>query len=281
MRTIDAVKITETVSRLCQEANFFLPEDVVSGLEQAITIEASPLGKDVLGRILENARIAREKKLPICQDCGLTMVYIELGQEISVVNGDLSESVQEGVRQGYKKGYLRSSMVNKPFTDRINTGDNTPAVIHIDIVPGNKLKITVMPKGAGSENMSRLFMLNPSSGRPGIADAVVKAVDEAGSNPCPPVIVGVGIGGSTEKAMDIAKRALLRKLGDRNPDPDTAQLEAEILARINELGIGPQGFGGRVTAMAVNIETFPAHIGSVPVAVNIQCHALRRQEAVI
>ena len=281
MRTVDAVKITETVSRLCQEANFFLPEDVVAGLKQAIAIEVSPLGKDVLGRILENARIAREKKLPICQDCGLTMVYIELGQEVSVVNGDLSESVQEGVRQGYKKGYLRSSMVNKPFTDRINTGDNTPAVIHVDIVPGDKLKITVMPKGAGSENMSRLFMLNPSGGRQGITDAVVRAVDEAGSNPCPPVIVGVGIGGSTEKAMDIAKRALLRKLGERNPDPDTAQLEAEILARINDLGIGPQGFGGRVTAIAVNIETFPAHIGSVPVAVNIQCHALRRQEAVI
>ena len=281
MRTIDAVKITETVSRLCQEANFFLPEDVVAGLKEAITMEASPLGKDVLGRILENARIAREKKLPICQDCGLTMIYIELGQEVSVVNGDLSESVQEGVRQGYKKGYLRSSMVNKPFTDRINTGDNTPAVIHMDIVPGDKIKITVMPKGAGSENMSRLFMLNPSSGRQGITDAVVRAVDEAGSNPCPPVIVGVGIGGSTEKAMDIAKRALLRKLGEINPDPDTAQLEAEILARINDLGIGPQGFGGRVTAMAVNIETFPAHIGSVPVGVNIQCHALRRQEAVI
>jgi fumarate hydratase subunit alpha len=281
LRTVDAIKITETVSRLCQEANFFLPEDVVAGLKQAITMEASPLGKDVLGRILENARIAREKKLPICQDCGLTMVYIELGQEVSVINGDLSESVQEGVRQGYKKGYLRSSMVNKPFTDRINTGDNTPAVIHMDIVPGDKIKITVMPKGAGSENMSRLFMLNPSSGRQGITDAVVRAVDEAGSNPCPPVIVGVGIGGSTEKAMDIAKRALLRKLGEINPDPDTAQLEAEILARINDLGIGPQGFGGRVTAMAVNIETFPAHIGSVPVAVNIQCHALRRQEAVI
>ncbi len=281
MRDIQAEDITATVARLCQEANYYLPQDLLDALERASLAEESDLGKQVLGQIVENARLAAAEQVPICQDTGISMVYVELGQEVHVTGGDLYAAIQQGVRGGYEQGYLRKSMVERPFSGRENTGDNTPAVIHMEIVPGDRLKITVVPKGAGSENMSRLFMLTPSAGRQGIIDAVVRAVDEAGSNPCPPLIVGVGIGGSAEKAMDIAKRALLRPVGQPNADPETAQLEAEILHVVNKLGIGPQGFGGRITALAVHVETFPAHIGGMPLAVNFGCHALRHKEAVI
>jgi fumarate hydratase subunit alpha len=281
LRTIEASQITETIARLSQEANFSLPEDVREALEKALQAEESPTGKDVLRQILDNARLAEEKRLPICQDCGVSLVFLEVGQELRITGGDLNEAVQAGVRLGYKEGYLRKSIVVKPFSERVNTQDNTPAIVHINIVPGDKLKVTVMPKGAGSENMSRLFMLTPSSGRQGIIEAVVKAVEEAGSNACPPVTLGIGIGGNAEKAIEMSKASLLRKVGQSSLDPETKQLETDILDEINKLGIGPQGFGGNITALAVHIETFPAHIGSLPVAVNIQCHALRRQEAII
>ncbi len=281
MRTIDAQEVTKAVSRLCQEANFFLPDDVLSILQQMRQAEESPLGQQTLDQILDNARLAQKEELAICQDCGVAVIYLEVGQDAHITGGDLYEAVNEGVRQGYDKGYLRKSMVNQPFSARINTKDNTPAVIHTDIVPGEQLKIIVMPKGGGSENMSRLFMLTPSRGRQGIIDSVVQAVDEAGSNPCPPVIVGVGIGGTAEKAMGLAKKSLLRQIGESNPDPEVAEVEKELLQRINSLGIGPQGFGGRTTALGVHVETFPAHIASMPMAVSIQCHAARHKEVVL
>ncbi len=281
MRSIDVKKVTKAVSQLCQESNFFLPDDVLNVLKKARKTEESPLGKQTLEQILDNAKLAQEEEIAICQDCGVAVVYLEVGQDVHITGGDLYEAVNEGVRQGYTKGYLRKSMANQPFSARVNTKDNTPAVIHTDIVPGNELKIIVMPKGAGSENMSRLFMLTPAQGRQGIIDSVVQAVDEAGSNPCPPVIVGVGIGGTAEKAMALAKKSLLRKVGNPNPDTEVAELEKEILQRVNSLGIGPQGFGGRTTALAVHIETFPAHIGSMPMAVNLQCHVARHKEAIL
>ncbi len=278
MRNIEAKKITEAVARLSQEANFFLPDDVLKVLEQAKKTEESPLGKETLDQILDNARLAREEQMAICQDCGVAVIFLEIGQEAHITGGDLYEAINEGVRQGYAKGYLRKSMVHQPFSARVNTKDNTPAVIHADIVPGDKLKITIMPKGGGSENMSRLFMLTPARGRQGIIDSVIQAVDEAGSNPCPPIIVGVGIGGTAEKAMALAKKALLREVGQHNPEAEVATLEKELLQRVNALGIGPQGYGGGTTALAVNVETFPAHIASMPLAVNLQCHAARHKE---
>jgi fumarate hydratase subunit alpha len=281
LREISADLVTETVSRLCQEANYSLPEDVHDALKQALEDEKSPIGKQTLEQILENARLAKAEQLAICQDCGATVVYLDVGQDAHVTGGDLYAAVNSGVRQGYDKGYLRKSMVNQPFSSRVNTRDNTPAVIHTEIVPGDKLKITIVPKGGGSENMSRLFMLTPSKGRQGIIDSVVKAVEEAGSNPCPPIIVGVGIGGTAERAMELAKKSLLRKVGRHNPDPEVADLEKEIFQRVNALGIGPQGYGGTMTALGVNIETFPAHIASMPLAVNLQCHAARHKEAVL
>ncbi len=281
MRNIDAQEVTKTVSRLCQEANFFLPDDVLNALKQALKTEESPLGKQTLDQILDNDKLAKEEEMAICQDCGTAVVYLEVGQDAHITGGDLYEAVNEGVRQGYNKGYLRKSMARQPFSARVNTKDNTPAVIHTDIVPGDKLKIIVMPKGGGSENMTRLFMLTPAQGRQGIIDAVVKAVDEAGSNPCPPVIVGVGIGGTAEKAMALAKKSLLRRVGEANPDTEVAEVEKELLKRINSLGIGPQGFGGRTTALAVHIEVFPVHIASLPLAVNLQCHAARHKEAIL
>ena len=281
MRDIDAQEITKTVSRLCKEANFFLPEDVLDALKKARKTEESPIGQQTLDQILDNAKLAKDEEIAICQDCGATVVYLEVGQDAHITGGDLYEAINEGVRQGYDEGYLRKSMVKQPFSARINTKDNTPAVIHTDIVLGDKLKITVVPKGGGSENMSRLLMLTPARGRQGIIDSVVQAVDEAGSNPCPPIIVGVGIGGTAEKAMALAKKALLRKVGEASPDPEVAEVEKEILERVNSLGIGPQGFGGRNTALGVNIEVFPAHIASMPLAINMQCHAARHKEAVL
>jgi len=281
MREIQASDVTHTVDSLCQEANFFLPEDVLLALRQARATEESPLGQQALEQILENAEIAQRERIPLCQDCGSVVVFLELGQDAHIVGGDLYTAVQEGVRQGYHKGYLRKSMVYQPFSARVNTGDNTPAIIHTDIVSGDKVKIVVMPKGSGSENMTRSGMLLPTHGRQEVIDFVVTAVDEAGSNPCPPVIVGVGIGGTAEKSLLLAKKALLRQVGKPNPDAEVAELEREILRRVNNLGIGPQGFGGRVTALAVHIEVFPTHIASLPVAVNLQCHSARHKEAIL
>lgn len=281
MREIQASDIVHTISRLCQEANFFLPEDVLASIRQAREREESPLGCDVLDKILENAEIAARERIPLCQDCGAAVVFLEPGQDIHIAGGDLYMAVNEGVRQGYVKGYLRKSMVHRPFSARTNSGDNTPAIIHTDIVPGDKLKITVMPKGGGSENMTRFIALTPTSGRQEIVDFVVNAVDKAGSNPCPPVIVGVGIGGTPEQTLLLAKKALLRKVGKPNQDAEAAELEQEILHKVNMLGIGPMGYGGRVTALAVHVEAFPAHIASLPVAVNLQCHSARHMEATL
>ncbi len=281
MRDIKAQEITKTVSRLFQEANLFLASDVVASLKQAREAEESPTGCEVLDRILENAEISAREKIPLCQDTGTAVVLLELGQEVHITGGDLYTAVNEGVRQGYDKGYLRKSMVRQPYSARVNTRDNTPAIIHTDIVPGDKLKITAMPKGGGAENMTCLAMLSPSAGRQGVIDFVVNAVDKAGSNPCPPVIVGVGIGGTAEKTLMLAKRALLRKVGEPNPDAEFAELEKEILQRVNNLGIGPQGFGGRTTALAVHAEVLPCHIASMPVAVNLQCHSSRHKEAIL
>lgn len=281
MREISSEQIKEEISRLCREANYSLPEDVLAALNQALVAEQSPTGKQTLQQIIENAKLASTEQLAICQDCGVAVVYLEIGQDLHISGGSLYEAVNEGVRHGYESGYLRTSMVNHPFDARKNTGDNTPAVIHTDIVPGDKLKITVMPKGGGSENMSRLFMLTPSAGRRGIVESVVQAVEEAGSNPCPPVIVGVGIGGTAEKAMDLSKRSLLRKIGEPNPDPEAAELEQELFTQINSLGIGPQGYGGTVTALAVHVNIFPAHIASLPLAVSLQCHAARQKESIL
>jgi fumarate hydratase subunit alpha len=281
LREIDVKKVTETVSRLSQEANFFLPEDVLDALKKARKTEESEIGQQTLDQILENAELAKKEQIAMCQDCGAAVIYLEIGQDAHFIGGDLYQAVNAGVKDGYEKGYLRKSMVKQPFSARINTKDNTPAIIHTDIVPGDKLKITIATKGGGSENVSRLVMLTPAAGRKGIVEAVVKAVDDAGSNPCPPIIVGVGIGGTAEKAMELAKKALLRKVGEPSPDAEVAELERDLLKRVNELGIGPQGFGGRNTALAVHIETFPAHIASMPLAINMQCHAARHKEAIL
>jgi fumarate hydratase subunit alpha len=279
MREVNVKVITEKVRELCMEANTDLGEDVIQVFDRAMEKEDSPLGIEILKELKENARIAREEKVPICQDTGFAVVFIELGQEIHLVGGNLNEAIHEGVRQGYQNGYLRKSLCH-PFT-RKNTGDNTPAIIHTEIVPGEKMKITVAPKGGGSENMSRVVMLTPSDGIEGIKRFVVQRVKESGSNPCPPTIIGVGIGGTFEQAALLAKKSLLRPLGSKNPDPDLDKLESEILTEINKLGIGPQGLGGRTTSLAVHVLMMPCHIASLPLAVNIQCHAQRHKEAVI
>jgi fumarate hydratase subunit alpha len=281
MRKIQAKTVTEVVSRLFRQANFELGDDVLDALKRARRDEASPRGREVIDEILKNARVATDETLPLCQDSGMAVVFLELGQEVSVVGGDLYDAIDEGVRRAYNEGYLRKSVVRQPFSARANTGDNTPAVIHTDIVPGDRLKITVMPKGAGAENFTRLAMLLPGSGHEGIIDFVVGTVEEAWSNPCPPVIVGVGIGGTAEKALLLAKRALLRGVGEPSPDAETADLERGILTRVNALGIGPMGYGGTVTALAVHAEVFPTHIASLPVAVNLQCHSARHRQATI
>lgn len=281
MREIGYEEIADAVARLSVEANYYLGEDLLAALRRAKEEEESPLGREILEQILENARVAAEERMPLCQDTGMTVVYLELGQEVHLVGGDLTEAVNEGVRRGYKEGYLRNSVVDRPFSARMNTKDNTPAVIHTEIVPGDKLKITVLPKGGGSENMSYLKMLSPAAGRQGVIDFVVESVDKSGANPCPPTIVGVGVGGTADKAMDLAKRALLREVGVPSPDPEAAELERDILEAVNGLGIGPQGFGGRVTALAVHVETFPCHIASLPVAVNLQCHSARHKSALL
>jgi fumarate hydratase subunit alpha len=281
MKEIQAGAVTQTVARLCQEANFFLGKDVLAALKRAREHEVSEVAQQVLDQILENADIAAAERIPLCQDCGAVVIFLDVGQDVHVMGGDLYGAIAEGVRVGYDKGYLRKSMVKQPFSARINTRDNTPPIIHTRIVPGEQLKITVAPKGGGSENMSRFTVLKPAQGRQGVIDFVVNAVDEAGGNPCPPVIVGVGIGGTAEKAMALAKMSLLREVGKSSPDSEVAELEAEILKRVNALGIGPLGFGGRTTALAVYIETFPSHIASLPVAVNLQCHSARHKEEML
>jgi fumarate hydratase subunit alpha len=281
MREINVEEITKTVEKLAIESNYYLPQDVKKALEEAVDDEESPLAKEILEDILKNGEIARTNNVPICQDTGLAVIFLELGQNVRLVGGDLNEAIDEGVRRGYKNGYLRKSAVNDPFLVRKNTGDNTPAIIHTKIVPGDKVKLILAPKGGGSENMSALAMLKPSDGVNGIKKFVLDTVDKAGSNPCPPIIVGIGIGGTIEKTTLIAKQSLLRTVGEHNSNPEVAKLEEELLVEINKLGIGPQGFGGRTTALAVNIETFPAHIASMPVAINIQCHVARHKEAII
>jgi fumarate hydratase subunit alpha len=265
---------------MCKEANYFLGQDVIAALEKGLHEEVSPAGKEVFKQLLENARIAAEEEIPICQDTGFAVIFVELGQDVHLTGGDFNEAIQEGVRRGYTEGYLRKSIVKDPL-ERVNSNDNTPAVIHIDIVPGDKIKLVFVPKGGGSENMSAVKMLTPSQGVGGLVDFVVDTVSLAGANPCPPLVVGVGFGGTFEKVALLAKKALLRPLGQPNANPFYADLEKEILKRINQTGIGPQGFGGRITAMAVHIEVFPCHIATMPAAVNINCHACRHVERVI
>ena len=281
MREIKAKDVTKAVAQLCQRANFELGEDVLSALKKARQNEESPLGKDILPQLIENAQIAKEERLPLCQDCGTAIVFLEIGQNAHINGGDLYTAVAEGVRLGYTQGYLRKSIVRRPLSDRIDTGDNTPPVVHTEIVPGDKLKIMLMPKGGGAENMSILTMLKPGAGRQGIIERVVKAVDTAGGNSCPPLVIGLGIGGTAEKAMLEAKRALLRPVGSPNPDPEVARLEREVLAGVNALGIGPLGLGGTTTDLAVHAEVMPTHTASLPLAVNLQCHSVRHKEVVL
>ncbi len=279
MREITVDQITETVARLFQDATHNLPEDVVAALRRAESNEESPLAKQVLAEILENADLARRETLPLCQDTGTAVVFAEVGQDVHVVGGGLVDAINAGVAKGYTEGYLRKSMAAKPFSARTNTQDNTPAVLHTEIVPGERLKLTVMPKGGGCENMSRLAMLLPGAGKEGITNVVLRAVEESGGNPCPPVIVGVGVGGTAEYAMSLAKKSLTREVGKHNPDQETAEFEKELLEKVNALGVGPQAVGGRNTALAVHIETYPTHITSLPVAINLQCHSARLKSA--
>ena len=279
MREIQAERITEVVKRLCISANNHLPEDVKHCIEKSYEMEKWPQAREILERIMENYQIADREDCPVCQDTGVACVFIKMGQEVHV-QGDLNEAIHEGVRQGYAQGYLRKSVVRDPL-DRVNTGDNTPAMIYFDIVPGDIFEITVAPKGFGSENMSQIKMLKPSDGLQGVKDFVVKVVEEAGPNPCPPIVVGVGVGGTFDKAAYLAKKALMRHAGEPNPAPFYAELEKELLEKINALGIGPQGFGGKTTALAVHIEQCPTHIAGLPVAVNINCHVTRHQTEVL
>ena len=279
MREINAQQITEVVRRLCIDANRHLPQDMKNRIEACRAQEGWAQAGEILDRIIENYHIADGSDRPICQDTGVACVFLKVGQEVHI-NGDIAEAVNEGVRQGYDQGYLRKSVVRDPL-DRVNTGDNTPAMLYYEIVPGDKLEITVAPKGFGSENMSQIKMLKPSDGLQGVKNFILKAVEDAGPNPCPPIVVGVGVGGTFDKAAYLSKRALLRSVEERNADPFYAELEEELLAAINALGIGPQGFGGRTTALAVNIETLPTHIAGLPVAVNINCHVTRHKTEVL
>ena len=279
MREIKAIVITEVIKKLCIEANYYLPQDIKECISQCYQQEDWPQAREILGQIIENYRIADKQNQPICQDTGMACVFLKIGQDVHIT-GDIHEAVNEGVRQGYSEGYLRKSVVRDPL-DRVNTCDNTPAVIYYELVPGNKVEITVAPKGFGSENMSQIKMLRPSDGLQGVKEFVLKVVRDAGPNPCPPMVVGVGIGGTFDKAAYLAKKALIRSTLKPNEDPFYAKLEQELLAEINALGIGPQGLGGRTTALAVNIEQFPTHIAGLPVAVNINCHVTRHKTEVI
>lgn len=279
MREIYSRQITEVVRRLCMDANCKLPRDMKNRIGDCRKSETWPQAQEILDRIIENFTLAETGNLPVCQDTGMACVFMKIGQEVHI-QGDLTDAVNEGVREGYRDGYLRKSVVRDPL-NRVNTGDNTPAILYTELVPGEQIEITVTPKGFGSENMSAIKMLKPSDGLQGVKDFVVKTVEEAGPNPCPPVVVGVGIGGTFDKAAYLAKKALLRPVDEPNSDPFYAALEAELLEQINCLGIGPQGFGGKTTALAVNIETFPTHIAGLPVAVNINCHVTRHKTEVL
>jgi len=278
MKEINVSEITKTIKHLCIDANYYLSDDIRNQLKKAREKETWDIAKGILDKILINADIAKNEKMPMCQDTGMTCVFIELGQEVHIVGGSLEDAINSGVAQGYEEGFLRKSVVSDAIK-RVNTKDNTPAVIYYDIVPGDKLKITVAPKGFGSENMSQIKMLKPSDGLEGVVEFILKVVKEAGPNPCPPIVVGVGIGGTFDKAANLAKRAAVRPTEQSNSNPFYAELEKELTEKINKLGIGPQGFGGRTTALAVNIETYPTHIAGLPVAVNINCHAARHAEA--
>ncbi len=280
MREIDVHEITKLVSKLCIDACYYMTPDIHAKLTAQRIIEKSPLGKDILGTLLENSEIARSQQKPLCQDTGMTVVFVKLGQDVHITGGLLEDAINAGVREGYEKGYLRKSVVNDPIF-RENTKDNTPAVIHYNIVPGDKIEIEVSPKGFGSENKSQLKMLTPSQGVEGVKDFVVQVVSEAGANPCPPIIVGVGIGGTMEKCAYYAKEALLRPVGEHNSAPHLREIEEELLERINKLGIGPAGFGGVTTALAVNVVAGATHIAGLPVAVNIGCHATRHAHGII
>lgn len=277
MKEIHVSEITNSVKKLCIDANYYLSSDIRDRLKEAYEKETWAIAKDILDKIIVNADIAQNEKMPMCQDTGMTCVFVEMGQDVHIVGGNLQDAINEGVRQGYDEGYLRKSVVKDPI-DRVNTKDNTPAVIYFDIVTGDKLKITVAPKGFGSENMSQLKMLKPSDGLEGVKNFVLKVVKEAGPNACPPIVVGIGIGGTFDRSATLAKKALIRPTGERNANPFYAELEKELMEKINAIGIGPQGFGGKTTALAVNIETYATHIAGLPVAVNINCHATRHAE---
>jgi fumarate hydratase subunit alpha len=279
MREVDYNQIVDTVSRLCMEANYFLGDDVVKAFNDALKTEESETAKNILNQLLKNAEIARTEKIPICQDCGFAVIFLELGEDVHV-KGNIIKAINEGVSKGYTEGYLRKSIVSDPVKGN-NTGDNTPAIVHTLIVPGDKVKITVAPKGGGSENMSEVKMMKPADGIEGVKNFVIDRVRRSSSNPCPPTVIGVGIGGTFEYVAFLAKKALLRDIGQRHPDPFYADVERELFQRINDLGIGPMGLGGRTTALDVFIEVHPRHIASFPVAVNTNCHAARHKTAVL
>lgn len=281
MREINVSEVTKTVSKLCMDSCYYLPEELLAKFKSAVAEEESPLGREILGTIIENAELAKRKAVPICQDTGLTVVFMEIGQDVHFVGGDLYTAIHAGVADGYVNGYLRKSSVDDPLFVRKNTNDNTPAIIHTTIVPGDKVKVIVCPKGCGSENMGAMKMLKPADGVEGVIKFVVDTVRSAGPNPCPPVTVGVGIGGNMEKAALLAKYSLTRKVGEHNANPQYAELEEKLLKLVNKTGVGPSGLGGSTTAVAVNIEYAPTHIGGLPVAVNLNCHAARRAEAEI
>ena len=281
MKEIDVSRIVPEVKRLCLEINYYASSDLVDKIQESIRNEESPLAREILEQTLKNIKLAAQEQLPMCQDTGVAIVFVELGQDVHLTGGDLSAAINEGVRQGYAAGYLRKSMVAEPLFERVNTGDNTPAIIHTEIVPGENIKITLAAKGAGAENMSELRMLKTADGIAGVKDFIVDVVRRAGGNPCPPVIVGVGIGGNFEQCALLAKKALLRPLNEKNPDPRLATIENEVLDRINQLGIGPQGLGGRTTALAVQILSRPCHLAALPVAVNLDCHVHRHATVLI
>ncbi len=279
MREIHVEEIRDNVAQMCVDAAYNVSEDVLTAFDRALETETAPAAKEILSLLKENARIAREEHIPVCQDTGIAIFFVEIGQDLRIKNGFFVDAINEGVRKGYREGYLRKSVVD-PLTRR-NTGDNTPAIIYSELVPGDKLKISFMPKGAGSENMSVIRMLRPTEGVEGIKSFVLECVEKAGANPCPPVVIGVGIGGDFEKAALLAKKALLRPVGSPNAKLDLASLEEMLLKTVNKTGIGPEGLGGKVTAMAVHVESFPCHIASLPVAVNINCHAARHKTIIL
>jgi fumarate hydratase subunit alpha len=278
MRTVETAQIVDAVAKLAIDANYYLSGDVYKALEEGQTAEESPLGKEIIGQLLQNACIARDEQRPICQDTGMTVVFAEVGQDVHIVGGGLEEAVNAGVAKGYAEGYLRKSVVAEPLFQRQNTGNNTPAIFHVSIVPGDKLKLILAPKGFGSENTSALKMFKPSDGIEAVRQFVVDTVFNAGSSPCPPIVVGIGIGGTMEKAALLAKKSLFRPLKQHNPHPDYAKFEQELLELVNKTGIGPQGMGGVVTALAVHVDYYPTHIAGLPVAININCHATRHAE---